>query len=129
MSGSAAVLRGAAAAVRPPRCRSGLAARSRVRRTPKPVAQKAQVCVACHGPDGNSTNPAMPSLAGQPAQFIATQLFMFREGNRKDPQMSPMAASSEQRRHERSRGVLLGAAAAPPARRIAAAKTARPGGA
>ncbi len=34
----------------------------------------------------------MPSLAGQPAQFIATQLFMFREGNRKDPQMTPMAA-------------------------------------
>jgi cytochrome c553 len=55
--------------------------------------QKAQVCVACHGPEGNSTNPAIPSLAGQPAQFIATQLLMFREGNRKDPQMSPFAAN------------------------------------
>ena len=33
----------------------------------------------------------MPSLAQQPAQFISTSLFMFREGNRKDPQMSPMA--------------------------------------
>lgn len=55
--------------------------------------QKAQACVACHGPGGNSVNPAVPSLAGQPAQFIVTQLFMFREGNRKDPQMSPAAAN------------------------------------
>jgi cytochrome c553 len=55
--------------------------------------QKAQVCAACHGPDGNSTNPAIPSLAGQPGQMIATQLFQFREGNRKDPQMTPMAAN------------------------------------
>jgi cytochrome c553 len=54
--------------------------------------QKAQVCVACHGPAGNSTNPVMPSLAGQPAQFISTELFQFREGHRKDPQMTPMAA-------------------------------------
>ena len=55
--------------------------------------QKAQVCVACHGPAGNSTNPVIPSLAGQPAQFIATELFQFREGNRKDPQMTPMAVN------------------------------------
>ena len=56
------------------------------------IPRKAQICVACHGPGGNSTDPAMPSLAGQPAQFISMQLFMFREGNRKDPQMSPMAS-------------------------------------
>ena len=55
--------------------------------------QKAQVCVACHGPEGNSANPVMPTLAGQPAQFISIELFQFREGNRKDPQMTPMAAN------------------------------------
>lgn len=55
--------------------------------------KKAQVCIACHGGGGNSTNPVVPSLAGQPQQFIVTQLFMFREGNRKDPQMSPIAAN------------------------------------
>jgi cytochrome c553 len=55
--------------------------------------QKAQVCSACHGAAGNSTNPAVPSLAGQPAQFIATELFQFREGNRKDAQMTPLAAN------------------------------------
>ncbi len=56
-------------------------------------AQKAQVCVACHGTAGVSANPTAPSLAGQPAQFVATQLLMFREGKRKDPQMSPFAAN------------------------------------
>src|SRR6267142_1478448 len=55
--------------------------------------QKAAVCAACHGDGGNSMNPAVPSIAQQPAQFITTSLFMFREGNRKDPQMSPMAAN------------------------------------
>lgn len=54
--------------------------------------QKAQVCVACHGPGGNSAIPAVPALAGQPQQFIVTQLFMFREGKRKDAQMAPFAA-------------------------------------
>ena len=57
------------------------------------VPRKAQACVVCHGLSGNSTDPAMPSLAGQPAQFIATSLYMFREGIRKDPVMSPMASS------------------------------------
>ena len=57
------------------------------------IEKKAAMCAACHGAQGNSTNPAMPSLAGQPKQFITTQLIMFREGNRKDPQMSPVAAS------------------------------------
>jgi len=55
--------------------------------------QKAQTCVACHGAEGNSLNPAVPSLAAQPAQFIAMQLYQFREGNRKDAQMTPMAAN------------------------------------
>jgi cytochrome c553 len=55
--------------------------------------KKAALCFACHGPNGNSTNPVMPSIAGQPKQFITTQLIMFREGRRKDPQMSPIAAT------------------------------------
>jgi cytochrome c553 len=54
--------------------------------------RKSEVCAACHGPTGNSLNPVVPSIAGQPAQFISTELFLFREGTRKDPQMSPIAA-------------------------------------
>jgi cytochrome c553 len=53
---------------------------------------KAKACAACHGAAGNAIDPTVPSLAGQPPQFLATQLFQFREGNRKDPQMTPMAA-------------------------------------
>lgn len=50
---------------------------------------KAQICAACHGADGNSAIPGTPSLAGQPRQFIVTALFMFREGRRKNEQMTP----------------------------------------
>ncbi len=54
--------------------------------------KKAALCEACHGPEGNSIIPANPSIAGQPGQFVTTALYFFREGNRKDPQMSPIAA-------------------------------------
>ena len=50
---------------------------------------KAQVCAACHGADGNSQIPGTPSIAGQPRQFIVTALYMFREGRRKNEQMTP----------------------------------------
>ena len=53
---------------------------------------KAQACIACHGADGNSAIPAIPSLAGQPRQFIVQSLYMFREGIRKNDMMSPFAA-------------------------------------
>ena len=56
------------------------------------LGKKAALCAACHGAQGISTNPAVPSLAGQPKQFITTQLVMLRIGNRKDAQMSPIAA-------------------------------------
>lgn len=53
--------------------------------------RKAQVCAACHGPDGNATVPGTPSLAGQPVFFTHWQLIKYRDGRRKDPQMSPLA--------------------------------------
>lgn len=54
---------------------------------------KAQACLGCHGPSGNSAIPSIPSLSGQPKQFIVSALFQFREGKRKSDQMSPFAAS------------------------------------
>jgi cytochrome c553 len=56
------------------------------------LEKKAALCNACHGAQGISTNPVFPTLAGQPKQFVTTQLVMFREGNRKNPLMSPIAA-------------------------------------
>ncbi|MBA2689218.1 MAG: cytochrome c4 [Burkholderiales bacterium] len=51
-----------------------------------------QVCAACHGGDGNSINPAYPSLAGQSAGYIATQLAYYKAGARKNPIMMGFAA-------------------------------------
>lgn len=50
------------------------------------------VCAACHGPDGNSTAPANPNLAGQHADYIAAQLEAFKSGARPSPIMQGMAA-------------------------------------
>lgn len=54
---------------------------------------KAATCVACHGADGNSTVPLYPILAGQTSRYVYLQLKDFKEGRRKDPLMSPMAAN------------------------------------
>ena len=51
---------------------------------------KAAVCVACHGPGGNSTQALFPILAGQTARYLYLQLRDFQEGRRSDPAMSPM---------------------------------------
>jgi len=53
--------------------------------------RKAEPCAACHGRDGNATIPGTPSLAGQPVFFTHWQLIKYRDGRRKDPQMSPPA--------------------------------------
>jgi cytochrome c553 len=53
---------------------------------------KAQVCASCHGVDGNSASGNFPNLAGQTWRYIYVQLKDFKEGRRKDPVMSPMAA-------------------------------------
>ena len=54
---------------------------------------KAVVCGACHGANGNSAIAQNPILAGQTARYIYLQLRDFKEGRRKDPLMSPMAAN------------------------------------
>jgi len=55
--------------------------------------EKAQVCFACHGPDGNSQNPDYPILAGQSWRYIYIELRDFKEGRRSDPHLSPMVAN------------------------------------
>jgi cytochrome c553 len=51
----------------------------------------AEVCAACHGPDGNSSQGIYPSLAGQTARYIYLQLKDFNEGRRSNTLMSPVA--------------------------------------
>jgi cytochrome c553 len=54
---------------------------------------KTATCVACHGANGISNNDMWPNLAGQKETYLAIQLKAFRDGNRKNPMMSPMAAA------------------------------------
>jgi cytochrome c553 len=56
-------------------------------------ATKAVVCQACHGANGNSTNPDWPSLAGLGADYIADQLKNFKDGKRNNPVMMPNVAN------------------------------------
>jgi cytochrome c553 len=56
------------------------------------IRKKAETCIACHGENGNSQNPAYPILAGQSWRYIYLQLRDFKEGRRSDPAMSPLAA-------------------------------------
>lgn len=54
---------------------------------------KSATCVACHGPEGVSSNPLWPNLAGQHEAYLAKQIKAFRDGERSDPLMSPMVAA------------------------------------
>src|SRR6476659_957610 len=54
--------------------------------------EKAELCVGCHGENGISQMENIPSLAGQPDQFIQWQLVYFRAGARKNAQMQRIVA-------------------------------------
>ena len=53
---------------------------------------KAAVCVACHGPAGQSTQPQVPILAGQTSRYLYLQLRDYQEGRRNNELMTPMVA-------------------------------------
>jgi cytochrome c553 len=48
-------------------------------------------CAGCHGMDGNSANPEWPKLAGQGEGYLIKQLHDFKDGDRKNATMAPMA--------------------------------------
>ncbi len=48
---------------------------------------KVATCAACHGSDGNSTNPEWPSIAGQHPEYIYEQLKLIQDGTRNAPLM------------------------------------------
>lgn len=50
-------------------------------------------CGACHGPRGTSETPEWPSLAGQVAAYLASQLALLRSGERINLEMGPIAAT------------------------------------
>ncbi len=54
--------------------------------------QKAEAnCAPCHGKDGVSEQPTVPSLAGQKNDYVVLALFQFRNGHRPSEVMGPIA--------------------------------------
>jgi cytochrome c553 len=56
------------------------------------AAKAVQGCNNCHGPDGAGATPAIPYLAGQYAQYISSQLLMWKRGirNNSPESMAPI---------------------------------------
>ncbi|NQY25873.1 MAG: cytochrome c4 [Piscirickettsiaceae bacterium] len=53
---------------------------------------KAAMCAACHGMDGNSPTNMFPKLAGQGEAYLVKQITEFKTGARKNAMMAPMVA-------------------------------------
>ncbi len=55
------------------------------------LQEQIALCVACHGATGQSENPEVPHIGGQPKLFVMYQLFFYREGRRTSPEMNTVA--------------------------------------
>jgi cytochrome c553 len=53
--------------------------------------QKSQLCIACHGADGNSATGDFPKLAGQNADYLQAALHQYKSGKRKNQIMAGFA--------------------------------------
>lgn len=72
-------------------------ANSELKGDPAAGKTKSATCAACHGADGNSTNPEWPKLAGQNESYLFKQLQNFKAGQdapdgRYNASMAPMVA-------------------------------------
>lgn len=62
-------------------------------RKPLSVAEWVERCDRCHGTNGNSTDPLIPALAAQRADWLETVLHAYRTGARKSSAMSAMSST------------------------------------
>ena len=61
-------------------------------------AKAAQVCAACHGPDGNKPSaPDQPILAGQHYDYLVRALTDYKIGRRQNPIMKGFAGQLSKR--------------------------------
>jgi len=54
------------------------------------LEEKLAPCVSCHGENGTSPNPEVPSLGAQPKDYLLVQIYVFREKMRKVELMNEM---------------------------------------
>jgi cytochrome c553 len=59
------------------------------------IAEKVEVCAACHGENGKPTDKTIPIIWGQQAGYIYIQLRDFKRGDRKNEIMQPIVSSFE----------------------------------
>lgn len=52
--------------------------------------QISMTCAACHGPTGDTSNPAYPKLAGQDPAYLIAQMQAYRSGQRTSPVMTSL---------------------------------------
>jgi cytochrome c553 len=55
--------------------------------------EKATVCAACHGADGNSPSPEFPRIGGQHEDYLLQALLAYKSGKRKNPIMAAQVES------------------------------------
>ena len=67
---------------------SGPKAGAKAPAAPSYAQRFAGLCATCHGANGRNDQPLTPVLAGQPSLYAVTQLFLFREGRRGNPDMT-----------------------------------------
>lgn len=70
-----------------------LLAQAQVVGDPDAGQEKAAICAACHGMDGNSLVSIWPKLAEQHADYAARQSRLIREQKRNVPEMYPIVAN------------------------------------
>jgi cytochrome c553 len=66
-------------------------------RRPLTTAEWTERCDRCHGPNGNSTEPLIPRLAAQRADWLEFVLEAYRTGARKSTAMAAMSALMSER--------------------------------
>jgi len=56
-------------------------------------AKATEICLTCHGPEGNSTVADFPKLGGQHPDYLAKALRDYKSGQRKNPIMAGFASA------------------------------------
>jgi cytochrome c553 len=69
---------------------AGLQPQAPAVRKPLNTSEWVERCDRCHGVGGNSTDPLMPALAGQHAEYLERVLLAYRTSGRRSPVMSAM---------------------------------------
>ncbi len=65
------------------------------------VADGVPACVACHGPNAPRRHPLYPNLAGQHADYLQTQLHLWREGGRGGTPFAHLMTAAAKRMSDR----------------------------